>query len=351
MSEFVFSDGEDFLDKEIESLCDNGSISAARLLQFLEMSDDAAVEETLDCIRQNNITLDISDLPPVSLSGSSALRLKQEAQFTSVDKITAGLEENDPLRLYLQELAATPAAGDVQQFADRYLSGEHYLAEPMVNLCLSRVLELSMEYTGHGVLLLDLIQEGSMGLWESIQAFQGGDFTAHADWYIRQAMARSVVLSAHYSGVGQMLRSAMEDYRDADQRLLAELGRNPTVEEIAEALHITPEECAALEKMVANARNMERTKQSQQEPEPTPEDDQAVEDTAYFQVRQRIMELLSTLPELDAKLLTLRFGLEGGKPLSPVQTGEVLGLTPAQVVSREAAALALLRNKDKEGLQ
>ena len=95
--------------------------------------------------------------------------------------------------------------------------------------------------------------------------------------------------------------------------------------------------------MVANARQMEQTKQ--EIPENSPEDEQAVEDTAYFQVRQRIMELLSTLSETDAKLLTLRFGLEGGKPLSPVQTGERLGLTPGQVVSREAAALAKLRNQ------
>ena len=344
MSEFMFSD-EDFLNNELKNLCTDGVISAARLLQFLELSDDLAVEEAFDFLRQNRIALNISDLPPLSLSGSSALRLKQEAQFSNLDKITVGLDENDPLRLYLQELAATPAFGDVQQFAERYVSGEHHLAEVIVNLCLSRVIELSLEYTGHGVLLMDLVQEGSMGLWECIQTFTGGEFKEHADWHIRQAMARSVVLTARDSGVGQMLRGAMEDYRDADQRLLAELGRNPTVEEIAEALHISEEECTALEKMVANARNMDSIKQSQKEPEPTPDDEQAVEDTAYFQVRQRIMELLSSLSETDARLLSLRFGLEGGKPLSPVQTGQILGLTPQEVVSREAKALAKLRNQ------
>ena len=342
MSEFVFSDGPD---SRLQSLCCDGRISAVRLLNYMEASDALAAEEIMDSLTQEKIALDISQLPPAALSGSSALRLKQESQFSSLDKITAGLDENDPLCLYLQELAATPAFGDVQQLAERYLSGEHHLAEPIVNLCLSRVLELAMEYTGHGVLLMDLIQEGSMGLWESIGCFAGGEFMAHADWYIRQAMARSVVLTAHYSGVGQMLRGAMEDYRDADQRLLTELGRNPTLEEIAEALHISAEECAAIEKMVANARNMEKAKQEQAEPEPTSEDEQAVEDTAYFQLRQRIMELLSSLPELDAKLLTLRFGLEGGKPMTPVQTGQVLGLTPEQVVTREAAALDKLRNQ------
>ena len=81
-----------------------------------------------------------------------------------------------------------------------------------------------------------------------------------------------------------------------------------------------------------------------EEKEPEPEDEQAVEDTAYFQMRQRITELLSTLPEEDAKLLTLRFGLEGGLPMTPEDAGRKLGMTPEEVIAREAAALAQLRN-------
>lgn len=342
MSEFVLSNDERILDEEIDSLCGGGSMSAARFLSLLEYSDEMTVEENLDTMKRCNVSLNIADLPPVPLSGSNALRLKQEAQFQSVDRITAGLDENDPLRLYLQELAATPAAGDVQQFAERYLTGEHHLSEMIVNLCLRTVLEIALEHTGHGVLLLDLIQEGSMGLLESLPNYTGGDFMTHAEWWIRQAMARSVVLAARASGMGQMLRKDMEDYRDADQRLLVELGRNPTVEEIAQSLHITVEECAELEKLVMDARSAARSKVEQSEIQP--EEDQAVEDTAYFQMRQRIQELLSGLSPTDAKLLTLRFGLEGGKPLSPAQVGQMLGLTPEEVVTREEKSLAKLRN-------
>lgn len=342
MSEFVLSNDERILDEEIDSLCGGGSMSAARFLSLLEYSDEMTVEENLDTMKRCNVSLNIADLPPVPLSGSNALRLKQEAQFQSVDRITAGLDENDPLRLYLQELAATPAAGDVQQYAERYLTGEHHLSEMIVNLCLRTVLEIALEHTGHGVLLLDLIQEGSMGLLESLPNYTGGDFMTHAEWWIRQAMARSVVLTARASGMGQMLRKDMEDYRDADQRLLVELGRNPTVEEIAQSLHITVEECAELEKLVMDARSAARSKVEQSEIQP--EEDQAVEDTAYFQMRQRIQELLSGLSPTDAKLLTLRFGLEGGKPLSPEQVGQMLGLTPEEVVTREEKSLAKLRN-------
>ena len=101
---------------------------------------------------------------------------------------------------------------------------------------------------------------------------------------------------------------------------------------------------AAVAKMLDSARMMAQAKKPVQPEEEDPEDQQAVEDTAYFQARQRIAELLSNLDEADAKLLTLRFGLEGGKPLAPEETGKKLGLTPEEVVAREAAALAKLRS-------
>ena len=129
-----------------------------------------------------------------------------------------------------------------------------------------------------------------------------------------------------------------------DERLLSDLGRNPTLEEIGLEMHISPEEALTIKKMMDNARTMHQVKTTR-EPDgiPDPEENQAVEDTAYFQTRQRIGELLSGLDELDVKLLTLRFGLEGGLPLNPEEVGSRLGLTPDEVVAREAAALAKLR--------
>lgn len=328
---------------ELSDLKPGARLSAARFLALMEPEDPVSVEEAMSYLDEHRISLDVSDLPPVMLIGPGALRLKQEAQLSTAEQVTEGLEPNDPLRLYLQELASAPAAGDPQLLAELYRSGEHHVAEQLVNLCLSMVVEIAMTYTGHGVLLLDLIQEGSLGLWQSIIAYEGGDFLSHAQWWIGHYMAKAVTMQARSSGAGQKLRQDMEDFLDADQRLLAELGRNPALEEIAQMLHITADDAATLEKMVATARNLEQTRQQQRGPEPTPEDEQAVEDTAYFQIRQHIMELLSALSEQDAKLLTLRFGLEGGRPLSPVQTGEALNMTPEEVVRREAAALSKLR--------
>lgn len=343
MNDLEFSFDTPQWETELSYLKTGEALSAARFLTLMEPEDPLTVEEALRYLDEHRITLDVSDLPPVTLTGPGALRLKQEAQLNTAEQVTQGLDPNDPLRIYLRELEAAPAAGDPQLLAECYRSGEHHVMEQLVNLCLSLVVEIAMTYTGHGVLLLDLIQEGSLGLLQSITSYDDGDFLSHARWWISHYMAKAVTVYARSSGAGQKLRQNMEDYLDADQRLLTELGRNPTLEEIAELLHITAEEAAALEKMVATARNLEKTHQQQSQPEPTPEDEQAVEDTAYFQIRQHIMELLSTLSEQDARLLTLRFGLEGGRPLSPVQTGEALNMTPEEVVRREAAALSKLR--------
>jgi RNA polymerase primary sigma factor len=191
------------------------------------------------------------------------------------------------------------------------------------------------------VLLLDLIQEGSMGLWQGVLCYDGGDFEAHRDYWIRHALDKAVVTQARVGGIGQKLRSGLEDYRDTDQRLLADLGRNPTLEEIAEAMHVTVEDAAVYADMLRFAQTDAKIKQVPEE-EPQ-EEDQAVEDTAYFQMRQRITELLSVLPEQDAKVLTLRFGLEGGLPLTPEQTAEKLGVALNDVRKMERTALRKMR--------
>jgi RNA polymerase primary sigma factor len=158
-------------------------------------------------------------------------------------------------------------------------------------------------------------------------------------------MAKAIVLQARSQGTGQRLRTAMEDYRAVDERLLGDLGRNPTLAEIAEELHITEEEAEAVRRMLENARMMQKARPQEEEPEETPDDEQAVENTGLFQMRARIAEMLSGLSQQDQTLLTLRFGLEGGLPLSTEEVGRKLGLTPEEVTMREAAALSMLRNK------
>ncbi len=334
---FTFDDAP--WEQAIAKAAEHGRISAVQFLTLMEPEEETAVEDAFAELSDLQVELDISELPKHTASGEAAVRLRREEQLVKSGNLLRDLEETDPLRLYLQELAATPACGDAALLAQNHDEASRKM---LFNLSLSRVVEMAMERTGWGVLLLDLIQEGSMAVWEVILSGKGEDFEARRDWSIRQAMAKCITQNAREEGVGRKMRQAMEDYRSVDEKLLTELGRNPTLEEIAEAMHITAEEAAVVASTLENARNLNRAK-PQEETAEDPEENQAVEDTAYFQTRQRIQELLSGLSEADAKLLTLRFGLEGGLPLSPEETGRKLGLTPEEVVAKEAAALSKLR--------
>lgn len=330
----------------LENLNQGDTMSALQFLTLLEGEEEETVEDAFRYLENRMITLDIRDLPVDMGSGSTALRLRTEVQMVQQNKLPDGLDENDPLRLYLEELAGIPACGDPQVLAMDAAKGREDAQAMLVNVSLHRVIEQAKAFAGKGVLMLDLIQEGSLGLWESVLRYEEGDFEHYSDWWIRQYMAKALVQQARSGGVGQKIRRAAEDYRSVDERLLTELGRNPTLEEIAEGLHITPEETAAVAKMLENARIVEQAKVPADEPEETEEDNQAVEDTAYFQSRQRIADMLSGLSAREAELLSLRFGLEGGLPLSPEDVGKRLGMTSQEVVAMEAAALTKLR---KEG--
>lgn len=342
MTPLDFTFETDGWETELEQLPCGSGISAAHFLTLLEGEEEDAFEQALQLLNDRQIMPDLTDLPIPSGDGEAAVRLLREQQLVREGTLLTALDENDPLRLYLEELAAVPVCGDVQLLADRLAAGDRSVTQQLTNGLLSRVVERACELTGRGVLLLDLIQEGSIGLWQGILSYTGGDIEEHCDWQIRWDLARAVMTCAREKGVGQKLRQAMEDYRAMDEQLLTELGRNPTLEELAQRLHLSVEAAAQVAKTLDAARMIAQAKQPQEQEE---EEEQAVEDTAYFQMRQRIAELLSGLEEADVKVLTLRFGLEGGKPMTPEQVGKQLGLTPEEVVSREAAALSKLRTQ------
>ena len=343
MNDLDFSFGESPWETFLMTKQMGDTVSAAQLLTLLEGEEEQAVEDALADLETACIQLDITELPTPN-GGEAALRLRPEKQLVKKGLDPKALEPNDPLRLYLEEVAEMPAFGDEQVLADKCAKGDENAMLNLTNLGLSRVIEIAAEHGGRGVLLLDLIQEGSLGLWQAIRNYHQGEYAPHRDRWIRFYMAKAITMQARNNGVGQKMRTALEDYRAVDERLLSDLGRNPTLEEIALELHMSVEETAVIKKMLENARFLAQAKKPVEEEEEKEEENQAVEDTAYFQMRQRIADLLSSLSETDAKLLTLRFGLEGGLPLSPEDAGKRLGLTPDEVVAREGAALAKLRN-------
>ena len=329
----------------LETIEKGGSFSAVQFLTLTEGEEEWSVEDALRYLQERDILLDVSDLPKAHGVGEAAVRLRREEQLAHSGKLLESLEETDPLRLYLEELAQVPACGDMELLSQRLLEGDKSVTQNITALMLSDVVKQALEMTGRGVLLMDLIQEGSLGLWQAILNYEGGNLEAQCCRHIHWDLARAVTMQARSSGVGQKLRACMEDYRSVDERLLSELGRNPTLEEIAEAMHVSVEEAAAVSKNLEAARSLAQAKQPAQPQQEEAEDNQAVEDTAYFQMRQRVADLLSELDEQEQKLLSLRFGLAGGKPLTAEQVGQRLGLTPEEAVRMEAAALAKLRQQ------
>lgn len=332
-------------EQAIAEIAPGGQIDGMQFLALMEPESEENLEAALALLDDKNIMLCIDGLADFAVSADTAVRLRQEKELVARGALPGALEENDPLRLYLEEIAALPTTGDPQLLAEAYLAGDESVLSQLTNGMLSCVAEQAFALAGRGVLLLDLLQEGGLGLWQAILSYAGGDFKKHCSRYIQRCLNQTLILQAREFGVGQKLRQAMEDYRAVDERLLGDLGRMPTAEELAEAMHMTVEEVGAVAEMLDNARRISRAKQDSEPEEEELAQTQAVEDTAYFQMRQRISELLSSLSEMDAKLLTLRFGLESGLPMSAAEVGKQLGLTPDEVAAREAAALAKLRNE------
>lgn len=333
---------EDFLD----SLEDGSTYSAAQLLSLMESEDEQTLEEALDNCARRGVFPDIRDLPKIYGSGDQATRLRTEEQWAQKGLKPEQMQEGDPLRIFLEEVALTPAFGDEEILAEQAAGGDEGAMTRLLNLKLSAIVEAACRHAGHGVALMDLIQEGSLGLMQAVYQPENGSFQELSCRWIDFCMAKAVILYAHAYGVGQNIRRDLEDYRAVDERLLSELGRNATVEEIAEAMHISAAQAETLANMVAIARKLKQALPEENEEEQIPqEENQAVEDTAYFQTRQRVNDMLSGLSQQEARVISLRFGLEGGLPLSPEEAGWKLGLTPDEVVALEAAAMVKMRKQ------
>ena len=324
--------------------CKNGSvISGWNLISMLEDEEDNAVEDAFSILTVKKLQLDLSGLPQMSAGSNTAQRLQQEREYVTGGLKTALMEETDPLRLYLEEIAAAPACGDEKLLAEQLSSGDQRAAQRLTELGLSRVVEIAAEYAGQAVLLLDLIQEGNIGLWEAISGYRGGDYAAQRDEAIRSSVLKAIVLQARSNGISQKMKKALQDYRAADQHLLTKLGRNPGLEEIAQEMHISLEQAQTIEKTMADILLLQKAEKLAAPKEETAEDELPVEDTAYFQMRQRISEMMSVLDEQEARILTMRFGLEKGLPMSAEEVAKALGITTAAVTACETAALSKLR--------
>jgi DNA-directed RNA polymerase sigma subunit (sigma70/sigma32) len=194
MMDLEFSFDKAPWEDKLMALQPGDTVSAVELLTLLEGESEDTVQNVLLELEARSVALDVTGLPKGFGNGEAALRLRREAELVKSGMLMQSLEENDPLRLYLEEVAGLPAAGDPQRMAERFAGGYDPVLPALTNAMLPAVVDLACQHTGRGVLLLDLIQEGSLGLWQGILSYRQGEFVTHATWWIRQYLARAVTL-------------------------------------------------------------------------------------------------------------------------------------------------------------
>lgn len=344
MSEFIFDNMNSPWDLAVARLNRGDRMSAQRFLALMRSTGEVSSEDAAMELEELGVMLDVSDLPKYAGNPETAARLRLEEQLLREGTWSESLDEKDPLRLFVEELRLCKPVEDADALACQAASGDQKAIRLLTDGFLSTVFECAGEYAGRGVLLMDLVQEGSLGLWQGILCYAGGSFRDHALWWIRQAMARAVTLQAESDGVGDHLARQIDRYQKADRQLLTDLGRNPTDQEIALELGITLEETVSLGKMLREIRNMAKLKEQTSPPETDPEDNLAVEDTSYYQTREKVSDLMSGLTEQETMVLNLRYGLNGKAPMTAQEAAVKLNLTAAEIAEVEKTALAKMRS-------
>ncbi len=318
----------------MDSLPRGSVIPAERFFAMLGSVDEEGALEAALTLTARGVGLDVSRLPQGG-PGAAAERLAREAELARRGALPGALDSGDPLRLYWQELETLPRLDNPEaQELVHGGAGPNRLTEGLLWL----VAQEALDFAGQGVLLLDLMQEGAMGLLQAMED-PGPDPVERGRWHVRQAMARAVALQYLSTGEAQRLVAAMRAYQQADRRLLERLGRNPGPEELAQELGKPVTEVLALGNMLRDAAAAPKESR-----EPAQEAEK-VEDTAYFQLRTRVEELLSSLEEVDRALLKGRFGLDGRPPMSLEEAARSLGLDPGEAAERERRAMSALRDQ------
>ena len=340
--EFDFSEGRERF-PELKHLKKGDRVRLEQLLLwFGDRPEEEAEEAALD-LERRGVDLDVSGYRKTGASGAAARRLEREERLAAEGRLEE-LGPEDPLAMTLAEYGELPRLSEsrAEELWTLLRGGEAQWAETLTTGCLALVQEIARTMTGKGVLLLDLMQEGSLGLWQTVTEAQAERFYPEARRRVTQAMARQILRQALADHAGEDLARQMDAYRKAAVGLMKKLGRTPSNEEIAAELRLTPEQTSSLEQLTRDA--VKNPKKKDETPkEPDPEEEAPVEDSAYFALRTRVEDLLDRLDGTDREILTLRFGLDGKAPRSDEEILAKTGLTEEELHRREAEALAALR--------
>lgn len=268
-----------------------------------------------------------------------------------------GAESTDPVRQYLREIGKVPllVAEEEVELAKRYEKNEKRAKDKLTESNLRLVVSIAKKYIGRGLSLLDLIQEGNQGLIRAVEKYdwrKGYKFSTYATWWIRQAITRAIADQARTIRIPVHMVETINKLYRISRRLMQNLGREPTPEEIAEEAEIDADRVREIFKISQEVTSLEAPVGEDQESflgDFIPDESQLspVDAASKQLLKDHLDEVLSTLSDREARVLKLRFGLEGGKQMTLEEVGKVFGVTRERIRQIEAKALRKLKHPSR----
>ena len=268
-----------------------------------------------------------------------------------------GVSIDDPVRMYLREIGRIPLLTFEEELdlAKKVLEGDEDSKQKLAESNLRLVVSIAKKYVGRGMLFLDLIQEGNMGLIKAVEKFdykKGYKFSTYATWWIRQAITRAIADQARTIRIPVHMVETINKLIRTSRHLLQMLGREPTPEEIAEEMEIPVEKVMEIQKIAQDPVSLETPIGEEDDSHlgdfiPDDESPAPHDSAAYTLLKEQLEEVMSTLTPREAKVLKLRFGLEDGKARTLEEVGKEFQVTRERIRQIEAKALRKLRHPSR----
>ncbi|MDD3218334.1 MAG: RNA polymerase sigma factor RpoD [Lachnospiraceae bacterium] len=283
---------------------------------------------------------------------------EEEVDVENIDlTVPEGISIEDPVRMYLKEIGKVPllTAEEEIELAKRMENGDEEAKKRLAEANLRLVVSIAKRYVGRGMLFLDLIQEGNLGLIKAVEKFdynKGFKFSTYATWWIRQAITRAIADQARTIRIPVHMVETINKLIRVSRQLLQELGREPTPEEIAEEMNMSVErvreilkisqEPVSLETPIGEEEDSHLGDFIQDDNVPVPADA-----AAFTLLKEQLVEVLGTLTEREQKVLRLRFGLDDGRARTLEEVGKEFSVTRERIRQIEAKALRKLRHPSR----
>ena len=318
-------------------------------LQELEL-DQEAVEKLYEAIEEQNIDVVEEVEVPEDIN-------EEIAEVETILSVTEGINIDDPVRMYLKEIGKVPLLTPQEEveIATRMAGGDEEAKHQLAEANLRLVVSIAKRYVGRGMLFLDLIQEGNLGLIRAVEKFdykKGFKFSTYATWWIRQAITRAIADQARTIRIPVHMVETINKLVRIQRQLLQEFGREPTPEEIGKEMGLTAERVREIQKISQEPVSLETPIGEEEDSQLGDfiEDDAAVvpPDAASFSMLQeQLTKVLDGLAERERKVISLRFGLEDGHPRTLEEVGREFGVTRERIRQIESKTLAKLRHPSR----